>query len=135
MVLAPAGAVRGRTARRVGTGLVLSGAAALSLGLVINAALPGDSPLWWLHDSDSLGRFLPVLGSFAAGTAALRGHWLGRWQGVVLVVTALVSSGFNAQTDRILFTVPLGVAWTAVGVRALRLGAAERRGQKASAQE
>lgn len=97
--------------------------AALSLGLVINAALPGDSPLWWLHDSDSMGRLLPVLGTVAAGVAAVRGHWLGRWQGVLLIGSALASFGFNAQIDRILFTVPLGAAWTVVGSSRLLSGA------------
>lgn len=94
---------------------MLAGVAVLTLGLIINAALPGDSPLWWLHDSDSMGRFLPVLGSVVAGVAALRGQWLGRWQGVLLTLCALASFGFNAQTDRILFTLPLGLAWAVVG--------------------
>lgn len=115
MALAPSGGPRGRAAWTIATWLVLAGAAALSLGLVVNAALPGDSPLWWLHDSDSMGRLLPVLGSGAAGLAAWRGQGLGRWQGALLAAASLASLGFNAQTDRILFTLPLGAAWAVVG--------------------
>lgn len=110
---------RGRVAWLAGTGLVLAGAAVLLLGLVVNALLTGDSPLWWLHDSDSLGRFLPTFGSLAAGIAAIRGHWLARWHGVLLALSVIVSLGFNAQTDRILLTVPLGVAWTLIGLHEL----------------
>ena len=110
---------RGGGAVRLATGLVLAGAATCVLGLVVNAVLPGDSPIWWLHDSDSLGRFLPVLGSALGGVAAWRGRWLRRWQGALLVVTALASLGFNAQTDRILFALPLGVAWVVVGASEL----------------
>lgn len=111
---------RGRAARLVGTALVLAGVAVLCLGVVINALLTGDSPLWWLHDSDSLGRFLPTFGSLAAGIAAIRGHWFERWHGASLVLSVIVSLGFNAQTDRILLTVPLGVAWTLIGLHELR---------------
>lgn len=118
MVCAPPKA-RGRTARKVATSLLLVGVALLVLGLITNAALSGDSPLWWLHDSDSMGRALPVLGSVAAGVAALRGQWLGHWQGVLLILSALASFGFNAQTERILFTMPLGAAWAVVGAACL----------------
>lgn len=124
ILLAPTRRARGRTARRFAAGLVLAGVAALSLGLLVNAAIAGDSPLWWLHDSDSMGRLLPVLASGAAGVAALRGQWLhlGRWQGVLLILSALASFGFNAQTERIVFTVPLGLAWVAVGLAQLLRG-------------
>ena len=107
---------QGRAARLTATGLVLAGVAALGLGLVINASLTGDSPLWWLHDSDSLGRLLPMFGTLAAGIAAIRGNWLRRWHGALLVASFIVSLGFNAQNDRILFTVPLGLMWTAIGL-------------------
>lgn len=110
---------RGRAARLTATGLVLAGVAALSLGLVINASLTGDSPLWWLHDSDSLGRLLPMLGTLAAGIAAIRGNWLRRWHGALLVASFVVALGFNAQNDRILFTVPLGLMWTAIGLHGI----------------
>lgn len=127
MLSAPAREGHGRTARRVAIGLALAGVAVLTLGLVMNAALSGDSPLWWLHDSDSMGRFLPVLASLVAGVAALRGQWLGRWQGALLMLGALASFGFNAQTDRILFSLPLGIAWAVAGATNLLVGARRRR--------
>lgn len=127
MLWAPPQERHRRAARQVATGLVLAGAAVLTLGLIINAALPGDSPLWWLHDSDSMGRLLPVLGSVVAGVAAWRGQWLGRWQGALLILCALASFGFNAQTDRILFTLPLGAAWALVGATSVLSGIGRRR--------
>lgn len=127
MLGAPAQERHGPTARQVATGLVLAGVAVLSLGLIINAALPGDSPLWWLHDSDSMGRLLPVLGSVVAGFAAWRGQWLGRWQGVLLILCAVASFAFNAQSDRILFTLPLGAAWAVVGATSVLSGIGRRR--------
>lgn len=110
------GGARGRTARRAAIGLVLAGVAVLLLGVIVNALVAGDSPLWWLHDSDSLGRFLPMLGSLAAGIAAVRGIWLRRWHGVLLASAFVVALGFNAQTDRILLTVPLGLTWVVIGL-------------------
>ena len=106
---------RGRTPARVAAALLTAGAAVMAIGLVVNAALVGDSPLWWLHDSDSLGRFLPVAGGLAAGVGALRGGRLPSWAGVTLVATALLSLGFNAQDDRVLLPLPLGLAWAATG--------------------
>jgi len=131
MVCSPTNGARGRTARQIAASLVLAGVAVLILGLITNGALPGDSPLWWLHDSDSMGRGLPVLGSVAAGAAALRGQWLGRWQGVLLILSALATFGFNAQTERILFAMPLGAAWAVVGAAYLLSRAPRRdRGQE-----
>lgn len=111
--------------------LTFAGAAAVALGVAMNAVAEGGSPLWWLHDSDSLGRALPVLGSIAAGVAALRGHWLRPWLGIVLIVASLLCLGFNAQTDRILWAVPLGVAWLLAGVITLSASAPRHRGRSA----
>jgi hypothetical protein len=129
MVYAPSKGRAGRTGRRVATGLMFAGAAALTLGLAVNSTITGDSALWWLHDSDSMGRFLPVLGSAIAGVVAWRGQWLERWHGVLLGVTALASLGFNAQTDRILFTLPLGAAWALLGLSRLYQQSVERSAQ------
>jgi hypothetical protein len=106
----------GRGAFRVGTGLLWVGAVLLAAGIVVNAALPGDSPLWWLHDTDSLGRFFPVAGAVLIGVGGLRTGGPLRWAGSALIVAALVSLPFNAQDDRVLLSVPLGVAWLALGV-------------------
>lgn len=118
-------------ALRVAAASFAAGTAALVVGLGVNAVLVGDSPLWWLHDSDSLGRFLPAFGSLAAGLAALRGAWLGRWHGWLLIFAALLSFGFNAQTDRVLLTVPLGLAWVVVGLHRLAPTAGGGRSQPA----
>lgn len=110
---------RGLVFRRAATILTSAGAAALIIGLVMNAVTRGDSPLWWLHDSDSLGRALPVLGSIAAGVAGLLGRWLRPSLGILLILTSSACLGFNAQTDQILLAVPLGVAWVVTGVATL----------------
>ena len=59
-----------------GAALAIAGAVALAAGLVVNAVITGDSPLWWLHDSDSLGRVLPVAGSGLVGIGLLRSRLL-----------------------------------------------------------
>lgn len=86
----------------------------LALGLVVNASLH-DSPLWWLHDSDTLGRFLPVLGGLLAGMGVLRGRVLPRWAGLALLAGAALSFGFNVQNARVLLVLPLGLAWVGFG--------------------
>lgn len=100
---------------RAATGFMVAGAVALAAGIVVNTATAGESPLWWLHDSDSLGRFLPVVGTLLAGIGIVRHRVLGRWAGVALVVAALACFQFNAQDARVLFALPLGPAWVAVG--------------------
>ena len=97
-----------------------AGAVALAAGVVINAAIVGDSPLWWLHDSDSLGRFLPVVGSALAGVAVVRARALRAWAGAALIIGSVLTLGFNAQNARVLLTIPLGLAWVATGVEAGR---------------
>ncbi len=106
----------GRGAMRAGTALLWIGAVLLAAGIIVNAALPGDSPLWWLHDSDSLGRLVPVVGALLTGVGGLRTGGPLRWSGSALIIAALVSLPFNAQDDRVLLSVPLGVAWLALGI-------------------
>jgi hypothetical protein len=106
----------GRGLLRAGTALLWGGAVLLAVGIAVNAALPGDSPLWWLHDTDSLGRLLPVVGALLTGVGGLRTGGPLRWPGAALIVAALVSLPFNAQDDRVLLSLPLGVAWLALGI-------------------
>jgi energy-coupling factor transporter transmembrane protein EcfT len=107
----------GRTAwRRTAFALLLLGAVLLVLGLFMNASFAAGSPLWLLHDSDTLGRMLPVVGTLAAGVglAASPGA---RWLAPVLIGTALIGLGFNAQDERTLLSIPVGLAWIAYGGR------------------
>ena len=106
----------GRGACRAGTALLWVGAVLLAAGIAVNAALPGDSPLWWLHDTDSLGRLVPVAGALLTGVGGRRAGGPLRWSGSALIVAALVSLPFNAQDDRVLLSVPLGLAWLAFGI-------------------
>ena len=110
----PSASARG--AFRAGTALLWVGAVLLAAGIAVNATLPGDSPLWWLHDTDSLGRLVPVAGALLTGVGGLRAAGPWRWSGSALIVSALVSLPFNAQDDRVLLSVPLGVAWLALGI-------------------
>ena len=105
-------------ARLVGAGAVLLwiGAALLAAGIVVNAVLPGDSPLWWLHDTDTLGRLVPVVGFLLAGVGVVGSRFPAGWAGGAVVVAALVAVPFNAQDERALVSVPLGLAWVALGL-------------------
>lgn len=105
----------GRGLLLAGSGLMWTGAVLLVVGLGVNAVAAGDSPLWWLHDSDSLGRLLPVAGSMLTGIGMLRMRGPATWAGVALVVAALVAVPFNAQDERVLLDVPLGLAWLSWG--------------------
>ncbi len=117
---------RGAALRRAALILTSAGVAAAVLGLLMNAVTTGGSPLWWLHDSDSLARALPVFGSIAAGLAALLGRWLRPWLGILLTLASVTCVGFNAQTDQVLSAVPLGVAWVVVGIATLSARPAPR---------
>jgi hypothetical protein len=100
-------------------------------GVVVNSVMAGDSPLWWLHDTDTLGRIIPVVASVVAGLAAVRRLWFNRWAGVLLMGAALASLPLNVQDDRVLLNVPLGGAWVlAAGSVLPRHG--RRRGQAPS---
>lgn len=94
--------------------LLLVGAVLLVVGLFMNASSPAGSPLWWLHDSDTLGRILPVAGTMAAGVsmATIPGA---RWLAFLLIGSALLGLGFNAQDERTLLSIPVGLAWVAYG--------------------
>ena len=104
-----------RSVAHVGAVLLWVGVALLALGLVVNGVVDGDSPLWWLHDTDSLGRLFPVAGSLLVGIALLGRGSLRTLAGAALAVAALVALPFNAQDGRVLLNVPLGVAWAAAG--------------------
>ncbi len=95
-------------------GLVATGAVLLAVGILINAQMT-DSPLWWLHDSDTLGRFLPVLGGLLTGLALLRERTPPAWVGVTLLAGAALTFGFNVQNARVLLAMPIGVAWVLFG--------------------
>jgi hypothetical protein len=114
--LASGPSASGRRSFRAGTSLLWVGAVLLAAGIAVNAVLTGDSPLWWLHDSDSLGRLVPVAGAVLAGVGGLRAGGPLRWSGSALIVAALVSLLFNVQDERVLLSVPLGVAWLAFGI-------------------
>ena len=106
---------RGGRLIRAGGVLLWVGAGLLAGGMVVNAALPGDSPLWWLHDTDTLGRLVPVAGAFIGGWGIVRSRCPSSWVGALLVVASVVAVPFNAQDDRALLSVPLGLAWVVTG--------------------
>jgi hypothetical protein len=111
--------LRRRGMLRAGAGLVAAGAVLLTVGIWINAQVT-DSPLWWLHDSNTLGRFLPVLGGLLIGLGLLRERTLPSWAGLALLAGAALSFGFNVQNTRVLLTLPLGLAWVVFGCAAWR---------------
>ena len=106
---------RGRRLLRCGSVLLWTGAALLAGGLVVNAVLPGDSPLWWLHDTDSLGRLVPVAGAFVVGWGIVRSHRPAPWLGALIMAASVVAVPVNAQDHRVLLSVPLGAAWVVTG--------------------
>jgi hypothetical protein len=95
--------------------LLTLGAALLTLGIIVNRGSSDGSALWWLHDSDTLGRIVPVLGTLIAGIAMLR-DGTPRWLAALFLVAAAASFGVNVQDERALLGVPVGVAWAAFGV-------------------
>lgn len=56
-----------------------------------------------------------VLGLVLLGVAILRSGVLPRWTAALLIIGALAMLASNEQTARVLLTIPLGVAWVAVG--------------------
>jgi hypothetical protein len=122
----------GRRLHSAALALCGTGAALLVLGLILNAGDSAGAPLWWLHDSDALGRLLPVLGTVLFGLGILRtgGH---RWLAGSLVVAGLVGLAFNAQDERTLLSLPVGVAWIAFGLVALQSSRLRRPDDRGSA--
>jgi hypothetical protein len=98
--------------------LLALGAVLLALGLLVNGAFPSGSPLWWLHDSDALGRLVPVLGTLVAGIAMLRSG-APRWEPSLFIAAAVASLAVNVQDERVLLGLPVGVAWAALGAHVL----------------
>ncbi|WP_207454159.1 hypothetical protein [Desertivibrio insolitus] len=120
LLLAAAAGVAARSgrARRRWTAsllLLLAGAALLVVGLFVNRGASDGSPLWWLHDSDTLGRLLPVAGAFAAGLA-LWGE-ASRRLALLFLGAAAVGLFVNVQDHRVLLDLPIGLAWVVLGVR------------------
>lgn len=111
-------------------GLAAAGALALAAGLVLNRLYPDENPLWWLVDTDSAPRLLVTIASLLVGVALLRGRAAHRWVGGALVLASLASLGFNAQDERAVLSLPVGVAWVLVGccVSARPSGLATQRG-------
>jgi hypothetical protein len=98
--------------------LLTLGAALLALGIIVNRGSSDGSALWWFHDSDTLGRIVPVLGTAMAGIAMLRAG-TPRWLPALFIIAAATSFGVNIQDERALLSLPIGVAWAALGLRAL----------------
>ncbi len=129
--LSAGSAAAGRRSPRAAMVLMATGGLLVLGGVVVNSVMAGDSPLWWLHDTDTLGRIIPVVASVVAGLAAVRRLWFNRWAGVLLMGAAVASLPFNVQDDRVLLNVPLGGAWVlAAGSVLPRHG--RRRGQAPS---
>ena len=106
---------RGRRLRLAALVLYGCGAALLVVGLIVNRGSSTGAPLWWLHDSDTLGRLLPVLGTLAFGLGLLRAG-ADRVLAWAFVVAALLGFAFNAQDWRALLSVPIGLVWIAFGL-------------------
>lgn len=61
------------------------------------------------------GLLAMVVGFVLLGLAILRSRVLPRWAAALLIIGALAMLASNEQTARVLLTIPLGVAWVAVG--------------------
>ncbi len=107
----------GRFGRAGKAGVLIGavGAALLVIATLIQVIFFGgdDFPLWPAF-------VIPGLLAIAAGlvflgVAILRSRVLPRWTAALLIIGALAMLGANEQTARVLLTIPLGVAWVAVG--------------------
>ncbi len=107
----------GRFGKMGKTGVVIgaAGVALLLIATLIQVIFFGgdDFPLWPAF-------VIPGLLAIAAGlvflgVAILRSRVLPRWTAALLIIGALAMLGANEQTSRVLLTIPLGVAWVAVG--------------------
>ena len=110
----------GRPRRLLSASFVLLtvGSALLVVGLIVNRGSSDGSALWWLYDSDTLGRIVPVLGTLMAGIGMLR-DGTPRWLPALFIVAAAASLGVNIQDERVLLGLPVGLAWAARGVHLL----------------
>ncbi len=98
------------------TGIVI-GAAGVALlvivSLIQSVFFGGDFLLMPFFVSPGL--IALVSGLALLGVAILWAGVLPRWAAALLIVGALAMLGSNEQTSRVLLTIPLGVAWVAVG--------------------
>ena len=112
--------VRSWSADRFGrlgrTGLILGVAGILTLlaaGLIQALFFGGDFPHMPLFVISGL--LALMIGFLLAGIAILRAQVLPRWAAWPLVLGALLLLASNDQNARVLFWVPFGIAWLAVG--------------------
>jgi len=107
----------GRFGKMGKTGVVIAaaGVALLVMAALIQVIFFGgdDFPLWPTFVISGL--LAIVAGLVLLGVAILRSRVLPRWTAALLIVGALAMLAANEQTARVLLTIPLGVAWIAVG--------------------
>ena len=106
----------GRFGKTGKTGVVLAAAGVALLvivSLIQSVFFGGDFPLMPYFVIPSL--LAMVAGLVLLGVAILRSRVLPRWTAALLIIGALAMLGVNEQTSRVLLTIPLGVAWVAVG--------------------
>lgn len=102
---------------RAGAAGVAAGAAGLAVLLTagIAAAVFVSDDLPWMPLLVVPGILATVVGFFLIGVAVLRSGVLPRWSGAILIVGSLILLAANEQTAAVLFSVPFGLAWIAVG--------------------
>ncbi len=114
---------------RIATATTLAvGALLLAVGIAINRGSSYGDPLWWLVDSDTLGRFVPLLATGIAGFAVLRSPVLRAWLGSLLLAAFVIGLPFNIQDWRVLLNLPMSAAWAvlfAITLASARRGAHE----------
>lgn len=99
---------------KMGVVIGVAGAALLVIvSLVQSIFFGGDFPLMPFFVIPGL--LALVIGLVLLGVAILRSGVLPRWAAALLIIGALAMLGSNEQTVRVLLTIPLGVAWVAVG--------------------
>jgi hypothetical protein len=106
----------GRFGKMGKTGVVIGsvGTALIVIASLIQAVFfGGDFPLMPFFVLPGL--LAVVVGFVLLGVAILRARVLPRWAAAVLIVGALAMLGANEQTAWVLMSIPLGIAWVAVG--------------------
>jgi hypothetical protein len=97
---------------RIATATTLAvGAILLGIGLAINRGSSYGNPLWWLVDSDTLGRFVPLIATGIAGVAVLRSPVPRAWVAYLLLAAFVIGLPFNIQDWRVLLNLPMAAAW------------------------